>query len=164
VWDSLPREPNLSGEWADDPTPDGLALEIVGEQIEQEWPENGELTDELADAWLEGVTATFTDACASALQGAVKWIETEYGDALFARRCRRVRASREQTYEWARRWPCSALRGKKIQASFTGTDLTDADTPRDVLAEEFNAWSDDVLLAAARKVGLTYDTKELTVR
>lgn len=29
AWDSLPHEPNLSGEWADDPTPSTLASEIT---------------------------------------------------------------------------------------------------------------------------------------
>ncbi|MGA2162934.1 MAG: hypothetical protein ABSH36_00515 [Solirubrobacteraceae bacterium] len=147
VWDSLPREPSLSREH----TPEKLALEIVGEQREQP-PDS--LSDELAEAWQEGVTATFTDACVNALEGAVQWIETRYGDALFTKNGIQLRATREQTREWARRWSSSKLSGRGVVANLIN-DLDDASAAYGISAAEFNAWVAEVLILAARNVGLT---------
>jgi hypothetical protein len=58
----LPREPNLSGEFADDPTPHSIASGLLGNDQE---PED---RDALADAWEEGVSETFQDACVAQLR------------------------------------------------------------------------------------------------
>jgi hypothetical protein len=59
----LPRYPDLSGEWADDPTPDSLAREITGSD-----DVSPELTDLLANAFESGVSDTFEDACVTELR------------------------------------------------------------------------------------------------
>jgi hypothetical protein len=56
--DYLPRHPNLSGEFADDPTPLSLARDITGDD-----DIDPELMDELADAYEAGVDDTFYEAC-----------------------------------------------------------------------------------------------------
>ncbi len=56
--DYLPRRPDLSGEWADAPTPLSLARELTGEED----PEP-ELMDAIAEAWDEGVSERFEAAC-----------------------------------------------------------------------------------------------------
>lgn len=73
--DYLPREPNLSGEMAGDPTPQTITEEIAGEPAkpitmqDQMGPrqyddaERAELQDALSDAWEEGVSETFELAC-----------------------------------------------------------------------------------------------------
>lgn len=61
--DFLPRKPNLSGEFADDPTPRSVALDIIGEDYE---PDD---RDALCDAWEDGVRETFMDACVAELRG-----------------------------------------------------------------------------------------------
>jgi hypothetical protein len=58
VDDYLPAMPDLSGEWADAPTPSSLARDITGSD-----ESSGELVDALADAYLEGVNETFQQAC-----------------------------------------------------------------------------------------------------
>jgi hypothetical protein len=70
VDDSLPRCPDLSGEWADDRTPLSLACEIVsreesGDEIDPH------LVDALADAFEEGVSDTFMDECERLLREAL---------------------------------------------------------------------------------------------
>jgi hypothetical protein len=53
MWDMLPAEPNLSGEWADDLTPYQLALELGFEDP------SGEVIDRLADAFDDAVMDAF---------------------------------------------------------------------------------------------------------
>lgn len=59
--DFLPARPDLSGEFADAPTPQTLFAAIVGRDPES--IADGELMDALADAWEEGVSDAFTPAC-----------------------------------------------------------------------------------------------------
>ena len=47
--------PNLSGEWADDPTPTSLAVDIMGQDWEPSPDEQIDVEDAIADAWQEGV-------------------------------------------------------------------------------------------------------------
>jgi hypothetical protein len=55
----LPARPNLSGEWADAPTPYTLARDITGQDsIADDW----ETVDAIADAWEAGVSETFQPA------------------------------------------------------------------------------------------------------
>jgi hypothetical protein len=58
AYDYLPNEPNLSGEWGDDPTPLSLARDITGLEDPAD-----ELTSELSDAFEEGVRETFHESC-----------------------------------------------------------------------------------------------------
>jgi hypothetical protein len=70
AYDYLPAEPNLSGEWADGPTPTSLYGEIVGYNrgggIDDP---DGELTAALCEAWEAGVQEHFLDACEAELRG-----------------------------------------------------------------------------------------------
>jgi hypothetical protein len=66
VFDYLPREPNLSGEFADDPTPLSLARDITG----QDDPDP-DLTDTLAQAYDDGVSNTFLFSCEKELRGSL---------------------------------------------------------------------------------------------
>lgn len=59
VMDRYPA-PNLSGEFADDPTPDSLTLEITGLSSWQH--ERDEPAQEIADAWEEGRDSVWDDA------------------------------------------------------------------------------------------------------
>lgn len=71
VWDYVPTMPNLSGEWADSPTPMSLYEDIVwdkGEGIEAD----PDFVMTLADAYEEGVSDTFEHACIAELH---KWLE-----------------------------------------------------------------------------------------
>jgi len=63
AYDYLPRYPDLSGEWADDPTPLSLAREITGDDDPAP-----DVIDALAEAWEEAVAETFTDACEAELR------------------------------------------------------------------------------------------------
>lgn len=63
AYDYLPREPNLSGEYADDPTPLSLARDITGED-----DPDPDTIDALADAYEDGVAEAFSPACESALR------------------------------------------------------------------------------------------------
>lgn len=56
VMDRYP-EPNLSGEWADDPTPASLHYEITGEHVHNDAGSN--LAEQLSDAWEEGRDAVW---------------------------------------------------------------------------------------------------------
>jgi hypothetical protein len=158
-FDALPPEPHL-----EDPDIARLAFEIVGEEIDG-MPNKRELTGELADAWQEGVTNTFTDACIRVLDGAVQWTETEYGDALFAKDGIEVRASSEQTRRWAsaQEWPYPMLAGREVEESVTSS-LTQADGCRQLPVEELTAWSEEVLNLAAHKIGLKLDTAHVSTR
>ena len=53
------REPNLSGEFAGDPTPDSLALELTGLSFASD---RAEVADVIADAWESGRDEVWGDA------------------------------------------------------------------------------------------------------
>lgn len=59
----MPARPNLSGEFADDPTPLSLARDITG----QDDP-SADLLDAIADAYEEGVSEVFETACEEELR------------------------------------------------------------------------------------------------
>lgn len=59
VLDNYPA-PNLSGEWADDPTPNSLFHELMGGAPESS--DDDDMRDALADAWVEGVESVWSDA------------------------------------------------------------------------------------------------------
>jgi hypothetical protein len=69
--DYLPARPNLSGEWADAPTPISLYEEITGFSHFQEQQvaglayetQVGSVVDAIADAWEAGVSDTFAPEC-----------------------------------------------------------------------------------------------------
>lgn len=74
--DCLPTEPNLSGEWADSPTPQSLAADILG----ADWETHGynapdflpsAKVDALASAYEEGVSDTFQPECERLLRDAI---------------------------------------------------------------------------------------------
>lgn len=65
----LPAYPNLSGEYADDPTPHRLYLEIVGCEFDPY--DDGVVVDALADAWEQGVSDTFLPECERLLRAAL---------------------------------------------------------------------------------------------
>lgn len=65
--DFLPRRPDLSGEFADDPTPATLAEEITGLDLGAGTDENVALIDAIADAFERGVSETFEEACEAEL-------------------------------------------------------------------------------------------------
>lgn len=76
AYDYLPATPNLSGEWADAPTPQSLAADILG----ADWETHGynapdyiaaDLVDAIADAWEAGVDDTFEAACEAELRRAI---------------------------------------------------------------------------------------------
>jgi hypothetical protein len=69
VWDLLPNEPNLSGEWADAPTPLSVARAILGTDIDDQ--ELYDAEPELADAWERGVADTFADECERVVRAAL---------------------------------------------------------------------------------------------
>lgn len=76
VDDYLPARPDLSGEWADAPTPMSLYEEVTGRSHAEAEAEAGlgyetlvgEEMDELADAWEQGVSDTFEQACEAELR------------------------------------------------------------------------------------------------
>lgn len=54
------RGPNLSGEFADDPTPTSLARDIMGEDYVELRDGSGMGEDEIADAWEEAASGAFS--------------------------------------------------------------------------------------------------------
>src|SRR5262245_9018693 len=62
----LPAQPDLSGQWADDPTALSLARDVTGEED----PEP-ETIDAIADAFEEAVSETFEPACERVLRRAL---------------------------------------------------------------------------------------------
>jgi hypothetical protein len=66
AYDYLPAQPNLSGEWADAPTPLSLTTEIVGDSVDPD-----PIVDEIADAWEAGVFDTFQYECERILRDAL---------------------------------------------------------------------------------------------
>ncbi len=63
----LPDTPNLSGEWADAPTERDIFREIVGGDHEDD-PGYLDARELLGNAWDEGVSETFMDACVAELR------------------------------------------------------------------------------------------------
>lgn len=63
--DYLPAYPNLSGEWADDLTPNSLARDILGGDLDDDYPEASQA---LCDAWEDGVAETFDPECERTLR------------------------------------------------------------------------------------------------
>jgi hypothetical protein len=61
AFDYLPSSPDLSGEWADGPTPRSIAVEIAGAEP------SPETVDVIADAWESGVSDAFESACEAEL-------------------------------------------------------------------------------------------------
>lgn len=61
AYDYLPRVPNLSGEFADDPTPDSLFGDVVGENDTD--MDADDLLDAICGAYEDGVSEVFGDAC-----------------------------------------------------------------------------------------------------
>ena len=62
----LPARPNLSGEWADDPTPYSLYREITGDDpyiVRGDRQSVEALVDAIADEWERGVSDHFEAAC-----------------------------------------------------------------------------------------------------
>lgn len=66
AFDYLPRMPNLSGEFADDLTPQRLYYEVTGASDDYEADES---TEALCDAYEEGVAETFEASCEETLRG-----------------------------------------------------------------------------------------------
>lgn len=68
----LPECPNLSGEWADAPTPKRLYEEVTGRDAhgDSSWNYDAyqEALEELCDAWEQGVSDTFEQACEAELR------------------------------------------------------------------------------------------------
>jgi hypothetical protein len=77
--ESLPTRPNLSGEWADSPTPISLYEQITGlDHSEEEDAAGmayetliGSVVDAIANAWEEGVSETFEIECERLLRAAL---------------------------------------------------------------------------------------------
>lgn len=67
AYDYLPATPNLSGEWADAPTPRSLFEEITGfdAHAEASWNHDAYLAvlEPICEAWEEGVSSTFETEC-----------------------------------------------------------------------------------------------------
>jgi hypothetical protein len=61
--------PNLSGEWADDPTPGTLAYEIT--DLDSDYPGFDQIVDAIADAWEAGVEEVFDVECERILRAAL---------------------------------------------------------------------------------------------
>ena len=76
--DYLPARPDLSGEWADAPTPQSLYEEITGRELPMAGDEglsfeteHGSLMDALCDAYEQGVLDTFEPECERILRAAL---------------------------------------------------------------------------------------------
>ena len=65
----LPREPNLSGEYANDLTPGILGYQIT--DLDSDAPGFDRLVDALADAYEAGVSETFQSECERELRNAL---------------------------------------------------------------------------------------------
>lgn len=57
AYDYLPNTPNLSGEWADDPTPNSLAYDLGYSAGDED------VISQIAEEWERGVSETFMTAC-----------------------------------------------------------------------------------------------------
>jgi hypothetical protein len=66
VWAYLPNQPDLSGEWAGDLTPNGL-FEVITGADPLVAANVGDLVETLADAYERGVSDAFGPACERAL-------------------------------------------------------------------------------------------------
>lgn len=78
AYDYLPARPDLSGEWADAPTPASLYEDIIGESYSEADDDAGlasetlvgSVLDKIADAWEAGVSDTFKSECERILRAA----------------------------------------------------------------------------------------------
>lgn len=70
LYEHLPAMPDLSGQWAGDPTPHSLALDIFGTGDDAHLFENEDV-EALADAWEAGVSDTFGPECERILRAAL---------------------------------------------------------------------------------------------
>jgi hypothetical protein len=85
AYDHLPEQPNLSGEWADAPTPHSLYEDIVGVPHAVAAATAGlayetmvgVVIDALCEAWEAGVSEHFRDACESELRAGLTDDSTE---------------------------------------------------------------------------------------
>jgi hypothetical protein len=68
--DYLPATPNLSGEWAGDPTPHSLYEDVTGRSSSDRV--FGAIIDAICDAWERGVEDTFQPECERLLRAAVE--------------------------------------------------------------------------------------------
>lgn len=73
--------------------------------------------------------------------------------------------SARETSDWARRWPCSTLRNRRVFAAFDRGGLVDfaidgRNAPDDLDATEFNAMSSDFL---APKVPVDHPVRFIAV-
>lgn len=175
LWDYLPVAPNLSGEYADSPTPQSIAADILG----ADWEEHGynapdfiaaDVVEALAGAYEEGVSETFEMECERIYRAALP----SYGTVTITETGVSISADNDDLSRWANRpghrWPCSTLEDlDAITATFDRTGLIDMDCPGlfydnetgcyfermegdeftgqsfEIDGQEFNAWSSDVL-------------------
>lgn len=68
IWQAAP---NLSGEWADSPTPTSLTREIVGYDVEIYDADFGDIAEAISDEFERGVSETFEAACEAEL---IAWL------------------------------------------------------------------------------------------
>jgi hypothetical protein len=75
AYDHLPACPNLSGEWADSPTPASLFEEVTGfdAHAESSWNYDGYqvVLEAICNAWEAGVSETFQLECERILREAI---------------------------------------------------------------------------------------------
>jgi hypothetical protein len=75
AWDRLPAMPDLSGEWADSPTPRSLFEELTGcdAHCEATWNQDTyqEVLESICEAWEAGVSDEFEAACEAELR---RWV------------------------------------------------------------------------------------------
>jgi hypothetical protein len=74
----LPRQPDLSGEWADAPTPTSLGCELVENWDDLPDEEAGEIADALANAFEDAVSETFESACERQLLDATVDVDRQH--------------------------------------------------------------------------------------
>lgn len=112
AWDFLPNHPDLSGEWADDLTPNALAYSLGVDHLE-----NMDAVEALSDAWEAGVSDTFGATCEEELRKV--WGPTEALEEIgvtvhVGPEWVSLEATSHALYAWATRsghsWPCSTLR------------------------------------------------------
>jgi hypothetical protein len=75
LWDFLPAMPDLSGEWADAPTPKSLFEDVTGLDAHAEGSFNYDayqsVLEEICEAWERGVSETFETECERLVRAAV---------------------------------------------------------------------------------------------
>jgi hypothetical protein len=75
LFDYLPVQPNLSGEWADSPTPKSLFEDITGldAHAESSWSYDGYQTvlEAICEAWEQGCEEAFSHECERLVREAI---------------------------------------------------------------------------------------------